>query len=64
MGLEIMLLRALAALLMGVMNAEVLPEITVDIKILSLEVTASYWVEPMEEVATFLKNFKQKMLAF
>jgi hypothetical protein len=45
-------------------NSEVLPEMSVDIKILTLELTASYWVETTEEVATVLKNFKRKMLAF
>jgi hypothetical protein len=45
-------------------NPEVLPEMSVDIKISSLEPTASYWVEPTKEVATVMKNFRQKMLAF
>jgi hypothetical protein len=45
-------------------NPEISSEVSVDIKVLSPELTALCWMEPTEEVVTLLKNLKQKMLAF
>ena len=45
-------------------NPEVSSKMSVDIKILSPELTALYWVEPTEEVVMLLKNLKPKVLAF